>query len=142
MKQYRIENCLIGGQVVVNLQGLNQREVLIPSKGFIFLKEEELSWVLSQSKVFQRGILRVVNKDELPEEILAELPITKDAVTAKDIKFFLELPITKFVKEIKEITREDFLQELLKESNEADLPVKFIKAVEKRIEELLLERGL
>ncbi len=142
MKQYRIENCLIGGSVVINLMGLNQREILVPKGGFIFLKEEELSWVISQSKVFEKGILRVVNKDELSEEIKEELPDSKDALTVKDIPYFLELTQAKLTKELKEISREDFLRELSKKSNDIDKSVKFIKVIDDRIEELLITRGI
>lgn len=142
MKQYRVENCLIGGSVVINLNGLNQREIVVPSKGFVFLKEEELSWVLAQSKAFQRGILRVVNSDELPEEIKMDLPTTKDSVTSKEIPYFLSLTQAKLVKEIKDITREDFLRELHDKAVEDNKTVKFVEAIQNRIEEILSERGL
>lgn len=142
MKQHRVENCLIGGTVVINLRGLNDREIVVPNGGFVFLKEEELSWVLSQSKVFQKGILKVVEPDELPDEVKMELPETKNAITKKDIPYFLELTQPKLLKELKEIDREDFLHELSKSATENDKPVKFIQIVEKRIEEILAERGL
>lgn len=142
MKQYRIENCLIGGTVVINLKGLNDREIVIPNGGFCFLKEEELSWVLSQSKIFERGILRVVSPDELPTDIREELPVSKDAVTKTDISYFLGLTQAKLTKELQEITREDFLRELAKGANEADKSVKFVQVIENRIEELLEKKGL
>lgn len=130
MNQYRIENCLIGGTVIINLKGFNDREIIVPNGGFVFLKEEELSWVLSQSKVFERGILKVVSPEELPEDIKAELPISKDALTLKDIPYFLGLTQTKLTKELQDITREDFLSELSKKANEEDKSVKFIQVID------------
>jgi len=144
MKQFKVENCLVDGKVFINLNGLNGREIEVPAKGFVFLKEEELSWVISQSKAFDRGILRVAKTDEedLPEEIKLEIPQTKNALTVKDIPYFLGLTQAKLTKDIKEISREDFLRQLVKEATEADKPIKFVESIEKRIEELLLERGL
>ena len=138
----KVENCLVGGAVYLNCEGLSKdgRTIKIPSrtggKGlpFVMISEDELSWLMTNSKAFEKGSVRVINEGNLPADIVENLP--QSVITFLDIPEILNLPVTKFVKKLQEIETVDFLKEMIVKADELDKGSKTISAINKRIEEI------
>lgn len=140
----KIENCLIGSAVYLNCEGLSKdgRTIKIPArtegKGlpFVFISEDELSWVLANSNIFDKGFVRTAEGSEIPEGIKEELPEQK-AITVLDIDAILKLSAAKFKTEVSKIDRPDLIRELLKKAEDADVGVKTIGVLNARLAEIL-----
>ena len=140
----KIENCLVGSAVYLNCEGLSKdgRTIKIPARAegkglpFVFISEDELSWILANSNIFDKGFVKTAEGSEIPEGIKDELPKQK-AVTVLDIDAILKLPVTKFKAEVSKIDRPDLIKELLKKAEEIDVGVKTIGVLNARLAEIL-----
>jgi len=140
----KIENCLVGSAVYLNCEGLSKdgRTIKVPArtegKGlpFVFISEDELSWLLANSKIFDKGYVRIAEGSEIPEGIKEEIP-TEKSVTVLDIDAILKLSATKFKAEVSKIDRPDIIKEMLKKAEEMDVGVKTISVLKGRLGEIL-----
>ena len=140
----KIENVLVGSPVYLNCEGLSKdgRTIKIPArtegKGipFVFISEDELSWIMANSNIFAKGHVRVVETADLPESIKEELP-KEQAISVNDIDAMFKLSAAKFKTTIGKIEREDLIKEMIKRAKDSDISTSLLKVLENRLGEIL-----
>lgn len=135
-KRVRVKN-LTSHKVTVNLTDFNGRKIVVMPKLTGILTEEELAYVMNTSKVFQKGTLKVENKESLSEDIFVEDLESKNALSDEDIKAILGKAQKTIKKELDGIDNIHVAKRMLTVANELDKSVKVIDMIEARIEDLL-----
>src|SRR5665647_547344 len=106
----KIENCMSGCAVYLNCEGLSKdgRTIKIPKKEkdsdelpYLFISEDELNWVMANSKMFKEGKVRVADEGNISTSIKDKLP--KEVFTELDIPSLLKVTPAAFAKKIQGI---------------------------------------
>lgn len=140
-KTIKVENCMPSGKIYFDLEnlGLGRKEAVLSGKinekiPFIYLSLDEIRYTVSISKVFEKGLARIANSQELPEDLQELLSYT--AVTVNDIDPILTLTSAKRKKKLAEIESQEILKSILTKAHESNMGSKDIAEIQARIDEL------
>lgn len=120
--------------VTINLTDLNGKKYPVPPKGFAYLDEDELAYLINTSKIFEVGSL-VVDRNTVPEGI--EIVDSPNALTDENITELLKKPVKQLVDDLAEITEVNVIDRILEAANKQDKSVKVVQTIEARKQQLL-----
>lgn len=123
-------------EVTINLKEFNGRVIPIKGNGIAMLEEDELAYVVTSSQVFNRGTLRVANKQELTVIDKSDLE-SPNALTDEEVVAMLKNQKA-LETALLQIDNERVLKRVLEKANELNKSVKMVGMIEARIEELLM----
>jgi hypothetical protein len=126
---------LRSNDVALNLTALNGKVIPIAGKGFAYLSEDELAYVMNTSKIFERGILKVVDAEKVSDII--DIPDSPNALAQADIVAMMKLTQPKLVAKLADITDRQVVEEILKVAKDNDKSVKFVDAIQNRLAEII-----
>jgi hypothetical protein len=121
-------------EIGINLGKFNGKMIPVSPKGFAYLSEDELTYVINTSDAFKRGILVVMNKEKVSEDI--DIPTSPNALSKEDLSAIMKLPQAQLKIKLQEITERKVVQEILENAKANDKSIKFIDIIESRLEEL------
>lgn len=122
--------------ITINLSSFNGKVIPLSQNGFAYLTEDEFSYLINTSKVFNLGILKVDAGQQVPEDI--EVPVSPNALTDDDIVKMLKLTQKSFAIELNKITDIQIAKRIFEIAKELDKSIKIIEMIEAKIEELRL----
>lgn len=123
-------------RVCINLSNYNGKEIPVNGEGFALLTEDELSYVLSSSKAFEKGVLKLADKQTTTLDI--EIPVSANALTDQDILDLIKKPKAQIDLILAKIDNQKVLQRIIEMSKEQGKSIKLIDSFQKRLDEILL----
>lgn len=136
MVKIRVQNVANNG-VTVNLKEFNDKIIPIAGKSFAFLTEEELTYVMNTSKIFETGSLQVANKEALSSDIDLDSLKSPNTFTDEDILTLLKKTQKQVEVSLENVTNPDVVKRILAKAQELDKSVKVVGAIQLKLESLL-----
>ena len=136
MVKIRVQNVANNG-VTVNLKDFNDKIIPITGKSFALLTEEELTYVMNTSKIFETGSLQVANKEALSSDIDLDSLKSPNTFTDEDILALLKKTQKQVEVSLENVTNPDVVKRILAKAQELDKSVKVVEAIQLKLESLL-----
>jgi len=134
-KNVKIQN-LNASKIRLNFIKLNGRTVPIAGNGIAKITEDELLYLMNNSQAIKKGSIKVINEDELSNDIDKEDLLSPNVLTEDEIVELLKKSQATVKKEIAEIDSLEVIERIFNKANELDKSVKLIAIIEERLEEL------
>ena len=136
MVKIKVQNVANNG-VTVNLKEFNDKIIPIAGNSFAFLTEEELTYVMNTSKIFETGSLQVANKEALSSDIDLDSLKSPNTFTDEDILTLLKKTQKQVEISLENVTSPDVVKRILAKAQELDKSVKVVGAIQLKLESLL-----
>lgn len=134
-KNVKIQN-LNASKVKLNFTKLNGRTVLINGNGTVKISEDELMYLINSSNVIKKGSIKIVNENELSNDIDKDDLVSPNSLSDDGIIELLKKSQASIKKEIAEVDSIETIERILNKAHELDKSVKLIAILEERLEEL------
>jgi hypothetical protein len=126
----------VNNDITINLRTFNGKQIPLPKKGFVYLTEDEIAYILNTSNAFRIGILKVEKPEEVDPNL--DIPASPNALTDEDLLAILKKTQKQLAVELDNITSKQIVERVMELAREHDKSIRVIDIIQKRIDELTI----